>query len=188
MTWGAAASLFRHCWTIVWTAVARSSCAAEASTSFNTDSSLNHFASAGHCSLNRVSLNVYQPQLATTCLNQKQVCVDPRSSDHSDDVARSALRCWRKTSINSRYEVPAAIDWYLLPAPGLQQTGCTSLPITGCRATGQTDGYRTVTYRRSPQAAGSVNKTAAVRRNCKSPFTLCSQLYNGLHNRLYNRL
>jgi len=37
---------------------------------------------------------------------------------------------WRRMSLDSWYVAPAAIDWYLPPAPELQQTSRTSLPLS----------------------------------------------------------
>jgi len=90
----------------------------------------------------------------------KQVCVDPRTS--ALNITLPAAELWRRRqiSINGHRTLaePAAIDLYLPPAPELQQTSCTLLPING-----RTDGHRTVTQ---TLAVGSGQRQYSGRRPC----------------------
>ena len=72
-----------------------------------------------------------------------QFCVEPRTSAHHMTLPAAERGPWRQTSSYSRYAAPSAINRYVTPAPGLQQTSCTSLLLsidgTDRQAGGHTD-------------------------------------------------
>jgi len=94
-----------------------------------------------------------------TCSSQyslQQVCVDPRSSDHSTTLAAAAARSpaadINRQPVRSAGGSNRSIGAYLPPAPELQQTSCRR---TGCRSTGRrTDGRPRPLHRRLPQLCG----------------------------------
>ena len=87
----------------------------------------------------------------TTTVHQqqyKQVCVDPRPSDHSKTLDG---RCCILAPVANIISVAntrraGSYRWYLLPEPKLQQTNCASLPPSIDGTDRWMDGHRTVTY------------------------------------------
>jgi len=111
-TWGsAAASVARHLATIASTAAATSSGSADASTSFNTDNSQNHFSNVGHSSLNLASLDhTHQPTNTRSATRQQQhghCFILPSNCNH--DTVSQIIWCLQLRSLLSGFEYSTGI-------------------------------------------------------------------------------